>query len=252
MIPKIIHYCWLSGDPIPENLQKCMNSWKKHLPDYEFILWDRNRFDINSTLWTKQAFEAKKYAFAADYIRLYAVYNYGGIYMDMDVEVVKSFNELLNYPYIFGFETANGIEAGVFGAEQHAPFLKDCLNYYDNRPFIQKDGLFDTRTLPTIIYDIFSHNKLIKERKQLDICNDSDCFFVFNPDFLTAKSHKTGNIHITKNTYTIHHFAGSWIPKRDKIKRDLINNIYKFISSNPILFKIYKNTYKKIKDKLNL
>ena len=131
MIPKLIHYCWLSGDPIPENLQKCMNSWKKYLPDYEFILWDRNRFDINSTLWTKQAFEAKKYAFAADYIRLYAVYTYGGIYMDMDVEVLKSFNALLSSPYILGLETDNGIEAGIFGAEKQTPFLKDCLNYYN-------------------------------------------------------------------------------------------------------------------------
>ena len=82
MIPKIIHYCWLSGEPIPWQLQICMASWKKYLPEYEFVMWDTQRFDINSLLWTKQAFEAKKYAFAADYIRLYAVYTYGGIYLD--------------------------------------------------------------------------------------------------------------------------------------------------------------------------
>lgn len=244
MIPKIIHYCWLSGDPIPENLQKCMNSWKKFLPDYEFILWDRNRFDINSTLWTKQAFEAKKYAFAADYIRLYAVYNYGGIYMDMDVEVLKTFDDLLNGPYIFGKESEKGIEAGIFGAEKHTSILKDCLNYYENRSFILKDGTYDIRPLPSIMYEVLSHNNQIKERRKQNINSVPNQIFVFSPDFLTAKSYKTGEIHVTKNTYTIHHFAGSWISRTDKIKKA----IYTFISEHPRLLSIYKKTYKKIKN----
>ena len=118
MIPKVIHYCWLSGDPIPEKLQRCMDSWKKFLPDYEFVLWDLERFDIKTSQWVKEAFEARKYAFAADYIRLYAVYNYGGIYMDMDVEVVRPFDDLLASPYILGLESEKGVEAGVFGAER--------------------------------------------------------------------------------------------------------------------------------------
>ena len=112
MIPKVIHYCWLSGDPIPEKLQRCMDSWKKFLPDYEFVLWDLERFDIKTSQWVKEAFEARKYAFAADYIRLYAVYNYGGIYMDMDVEVVRPFDDLLASPYILGLESEKGVEAG--------------------------------------------------------------------------------------------------------------------------------------------
>ena len=109
MIPKVIHYCWLSGDPIPEKLQRCMDSWKKFLPDYEFVLWDLERFDIKTSQWVKEAFEARKYAFAADYIRLYAVYNYGGIYMDMDVEVVRPFDDLLASPYILGLESEKGV-----------------------------------------------------------------------------------------------------------------------------------------------
>ena len=89
MIPKVIHYCWLSDDPMPEESIRYIESWKKILTDYEFVLWDKNRFDIESVLWVKEAYYQKKYAFAADYIRLYAVYNYGGIYLDTDVEVVK-------------------------------------------------------------------------------------------------------------------------------------------------------------------
>lgn len=127
MIPKVIHYCWLSGDPIPEKLQRCMDSWKKFLPDYEFVLWDLERFDIKTSQWVKEAFEARKYAFAADYIRLYAVYNYGGVYMDMDVEVVRPFDDLLASPYILGLESEKGVEAGVFGAERYSLFLKKIL-----------------------------------------------------------------------------------------------------------------------------
>ena len=123
MIPKVIHYCWLSGDPIPEKLQRCMDSWKKFLPDYEFVLWDLERFDIKTSQWVKEAFEARKYAFAADYIRLYAVYNYGGIYMDMDVEVVRPFDDLLASPYILGLESEKGVEAGVFGAERYLSLI---------------------------------------------------------------------------------------------------------------------------------
>ena len=87
MISKIIHYCWLSNDPIPADLQKCMESWKKYLPDYEFMLWNFERFPKSQSKWVSDAFDNKKYAFAADYIRLYALYNYGGIYLDMDVEI---------------------------------------------------------------------------------------------------------------------------------------------------------------------
>ena len=90
MIPKIIHFCWMSGDAYPEKIKKCIESWKQKLPDYEIWLWDTNRFDINQSIWVKEAFEAKRYAFCADYIRCYALYNYGGVYLDSDVEVLKS------------------------------------------------------------------------------------------------------------------------------------------------------------------
>jgi len=119
MIPKIIHFCWLSNDEYPKKIKKCVASWRKKLPDYEFILWDTNKFDINSTLWTKQAYETKKYAFAADYIRLHAIYTYGGIYLDTDVEVLKRFDNLLNLPYFIGSQHDHLMEAAVIGAEKN-------------------------------------------------------------------------------------------------------------------------------------
>ncbi|MBQ4189828.1 MAG: glycosyl transferase, partial [Bacteroidales bacterium] len=140
MIPKIIHLCWLSGDPYPEKIQYCIDSWKKVLPDYEVMLWDTSRFDVNSIPWTKQAFEAKKYAFVADYIRLYAVYNYGGIYLDSDVEAIRPFDDLLDLPYFVGAEAGlGGIELAAFGAEKGLEWVEYAMHYYEGRNFIKED-----------------------------------------------------------------------------------------------------------------
>lgn len=243
MIPKIIHYCWLSSDPIPQKLRDCMGSWKKKLPDYEFMLWDLNRFDIHSSMWVNEAYEAKKYAFAADYIRLYAVYNYGGIYMDMDVEVVRSFDELLTSSYILGLETKKGVEAGIFGAEKNNPFIGKCMDYYKIRNFVSENGKFDLRTLPNIMYEILIDNYEIANRTSIKIEEDAHKMQLFSPDYLTAKSCLTGELMITENTYTIHHFAGFWISKSQKMK----GKIYRFISSYRLLNYIYQRTYKKLK-----
>ncbi len=207
MIPKIIHYCWLSNDPIPKDLKKYMKSWKEKVYDYEFILWDLNRFDLNRSLWVKQAFEAKKYAFAADYIRLYAVYNYGGIYMDMDVEVIKSFNDLLRNDYILGYEAAKGLEAGVFGAPKKAPWVKEVLEYYTSKEFALPNGLYNDTPLPIIMDEVLNADYITNKK-----------IVPLPTDFLTAKSYKTGKITITPNTYTIHHFAGSWKSWDEKMK----------------------------------
>lgn len=226
MIPKIIHYCWLSGDPIPEKLQEYMKSWKENLSDYEFMLWDLNRFPLSSSVWVEEAFQARKYAFAADYIRLYALYHYGGIYMDMDVQVIKPFDDLLENDYLLGYESEVGIEAGIMGSTSHSDWLKDSLSHYENRHFIKPDGSFDDCPLPKILFD------MLKE-KYPD-------FFILPPDYLTTKSIETGKIHVTKNSYTIHHFAGSWCSKRWKVKRF----IYLLFTKNKFIYSLYKKFYR--------
>ena len=200
MIPKIIHYCWLSNDPVPPDLQNYMLSWKEKLPDYEFILWNFDRFDKNSSKWVAQAFDNKKYAFAADYIRLYAVYNYGGFYMDMDIEVLKSFDDLLDNQIVLAYEDEEqtGIEAGVFGAEKNNPIIKECLDYYTGRNFIKEDGTFDTLVLPKIM---------------IKYCNGIEIKDRF---FFTCKSYKTGVITTQPYSRTIHNFAGSWCSEESK------------------------------------
>lgn len=231
MIPKIIHYCWLSGDPFPPLIQKCIDSWKEKLPDYEFMLWDTNRFPLKNNIWVKQAFETKKYAFAADYIRLYAVYNYGGIYLDTDIEVLKPFDDLLNRPYFVGAEGHGIIEAGIFGAERHSNWVKQCLDYYTNKHFIKPDGSFDTWTLPRIMMQQITQVKTFIEVLPTEVTTeqqktDTATMYMFPKDFFCAKNHGTGLIEKTANTYSIHHFAMSWVPKNrtflPNIKRKLM------------------------------
>lgn len=197
MIPKIIHYCWLSDNPYPSDLVKYMSTWKEKLPDYEFRLWNFDRFDKSSSLWVQQAFDNKKYAFAADYIRLFAVYNYGGIYMDMDMEVLKSFDDFLDQKVMIAYESEErtGLEAGCFGAEKGNSFIKDCLSHYAGRTFIKSDGSFDILPLPKIMASFLPSNP--------DVVPDDWHLF-------TNKSYKTGSVITIEKSYTIHHFAGSW------------------------------------------
>lgn len=209
MIPRIVHYCWLSGDPIPKNLQKCMATWKAMLPGWEFRLWDKSRFNLNSVEWVRQAYEARKYAFAADYIRQYAVYTYGGFYMDMDIEVVKNMDSLLSRPYVLGAETEYGIEAGVFGAEKGSPVIKACLDWYRGKSFVNPDGTFNMRGCPLVMMESIRNKYQV--RISSEFVESVDTVILLPREFLTAKSSETGVVTKTKNTITIHHFAGSWL-----------------------------------------
>ena len=198
MIPKIIHYCWLSNDPVPEEFIHYMNGWHEKMPDYKFVKWDFSIFDKESSIWVSEAFDNRKYAFAADYIRLYAVYNYGGIYLDMDMEVLKPFDELLSNEYMFAAERSKEpwIEAGCFGAEKHNKFIGMCLERYNDRHFIKEDGSFDQLPLPKVMEEVRDNNGI-----KLNL---------YPWYFFTAKSYDTGIEYPNDYTYTIHHFAGSW------------------------------------------
>lgn len=154
MIPKIIHYCWFSGDKKPTLIRKCIRSWKKHLSDYEIRCWDGNSFDFDSLDFTREAMSVKQYAAAADYVRLYALYNYGGIYLDSDVEVFKNFDSFLDNTFFSGIdrnrcgnEYKDFIEAGVMGSEKGFHYLRECMEYYETHHFIHPDGTFDNKEI---------------------------------------------------------------------------------------------------------
>ena len=225
MIPKIIHYCWLSGEDFPVLIKKCIESWEKNLPDYEFILWDKSRFDITSTTWTKQAFECKKYAFVSDYIRLYAIYNYGGIYLDTDVEVLKPFDDLLSLPYFVGQQQDSNIEAAVFGAKKKSKWVLDCLKYYEKKSFISHNGKLNLKVLPEIMTTQIgrAHNFEILNNIDYDempaLFKSDNTFFLFPPKIFSPKNNETGKmIDNTNSSFTIHHFNHSWYPFTSKLR----------------------------------
>ena len=217
MIPRIIHYCWLSGDPVPANLQKCMQSWKRCLPDYEFIHWNLDRFPLGTSIWVDEACKNRKFAFATDYIRLYALYKYGGIYLDMDVEVLKSFNPFLSLNTMMCYENSGDgrLEVAAFGAEKEAMWVKTCLDYYENRHFVNADGSFNTKVLPMVIRDRLKNSGYELESAE-KVCQAEACIGkkipVFPFDFFSPKSYATGKIQKTERTFSVHHFAGTWLP----------------------------------------
>lgn len=222
MIPKIIHLCWLSGDKYPAKIAKCIASWKKHLPDYEIMLWDTKRFDLNTSNWVKQAFEAKKYAFAADYIRFYALYHYGGIYLDSDVEVLKSFNPLLDLPYFVGAEKAGTPEAAIMGAEKGLPWIRKCLDYYNDRNFIKDDGSYDIRKLPEIMVEQITqvqpiHNLSLEESENIRKFDFAKEVLVMHDKYFSPKVFDSREVEITPYTYAIHHYQNSWFSHKAKI-----------------------------------
>ncbi len=161
MIPKIIHYCWLSGESKPASILKCIDSWRVNLPDFQIKCWDASCIDRIGSRFAQEAYFNKKWAFASDYVRLYALYTEGGIYLDSDVQAWSSVNDLLDNDFFTGLEmrdkehTQIYLEAAIMGACKGNAFIKSCLDKYDSRSFVLPDGSFDLTPIPTIISELF-------------------------------------------------------------------------------------------------
>lgn len=211
MIPKTIHYCWFGGNPLPTDAKKCINSWKKILPDYEIKEWNESNFDINSNLYVKQAYEARKFAFVTDYVRLYALATEGGIYMDTDVEVLKSYDSFLHHTAFSGFENNNFVTTGMMAAEKESRWIMDLLDEYNHRTFIKEDGTFDTTTNTVTITNYMTKQGLILNNTYQDF---PGLVTIYSSDYFCPKDHGSGLIQLTDNSVCIHHFACSWLPPK--------------------------------------
>lgn len=229
MIPKIIHVCWLSGDDFPESIKNCLHTWTKHLTGYKLFFWGKlpqdisclsgmhievKWFDLDSVIWTKQAFETRKYAFAADYIRLYALYNYGGIYLDSDVVMYKAFDDLLDLPYFIGEDQIHAFEAAVIGAEKGCKWIKDILDTYTNKSFITEEGNYDTLPLPCRFHHILvnANYKFQKISTIVPFTNLPQKLYVFDKDFFNSRN--SIEVQKTEKSYCAHNYAGSWQKKQ--------------------------------------
>jgi len=222
MIPKIIHYCWFGRGNMPPLALKCIESWKKFLPEYTLRLWDEDSFDTNSVPYVKEAYQSRKFAFVTDYVRLYAIYHEGGIYMDTDVEVVKTLDNLLTLPAFSGFESDKEIPTGIMASEKEGKWAYEMLQYYTmKRHFILPDGSLDLTSNVLIISKLMSDNGFKLENSYQVYEN---CMHIFPKDYFCPKS-RTGIITLTENTYCIHHFAASWHSKGELIQRYFFREI---------------------------
>jgi hypothetical protein len=243
MIPKTIHYVWFGGNPLPELAQKCIASWKKYCPEYEIVEWNETNFDVNYCPYAKEAYEEKKWAFVSDVARLYALVNYGGIYMDTDVEVLKPLDDLLVYDAVSGFESEKDIPTGLMAARKDQVLFKELLDEYNSIHFRNDDGSLDlTPNVTRITNTCLKYGFVPNNTKQT-----VNGFTLLPKDYLCPKDYSTKELNITDNTLVIHHFEGSWIPQdikycsilTEKYKRILPRKLAGYVAKYVSILKYY-------------
>lgn len=207
MIPKIVHYCWFGRGAMPELAQRCIESWHKYLPDYEYKLWNEDNFNLHLNSYVEEAYQANKFAFVTDYVRLYALFTEGGIYMDTDVEVLKPFDDLLSLPGFTGYEGSKYLPpvTGIMASEAGNLWVKEQLDSYIDAHFINSDGTLDTKTNTTRISEIMRKGGFVQDGKK-QVYKD---MHIFPVDYFCPRQ-TTGELLFTENTYCDHHFMGSW------------------------------------------
>ena len=248
MIPKIIHYCWFGNAEKPVSVLKCIESWKKYCPDYEIIEWNESNYDVTKNRYMREAYEEKRWGFVSDYARLDIIYNYGGIYLDTDVELIKSLDNLLIYDSYFGFEQSDNaflVNTGSgFGAVKNNPFVQGLRDSYNELSFRLEDGTLLLTPCPIINTEYFMCYGFNCDNTYQCLSNNA----VFPTDFFSPLSWKNKKGKTTENTISIHHYTTSWLTNKEKFKRKM----HKFTHlPNFILLKIFGNeTYEVLKKRI--
>lgn len=217
-IPKIIHYCWFGNGEKTTKIKECIQSWEKELSEYKFIEWNESKFDVNENEFTRSAYEHKKYAFVADYVRAFAILNYGGIYLDTDVIVKKKFDEFLNHECFMGFEIKNFVATSTFGCTPQHWIPQYFLNYYNNHSFVSEDGHLDLTTNVKILTDELSKRGLICNGKH-QILDENVA--IYPMEYFSPYDYINDIDNSTRNTHTVHLFDLSWGVKNHTIKRKI-------------------------------
>lgn len=222
MIPKVIHYCWFGGNPLPPLAEKCIASWRKFFPDYEIKRWDESNFDVNIIPYTAEAYAAKKYAFVSDYARFYILYKYGGLYFDTDVEVIRSMDDIIDRGPFMGCEnevtkpikeprnkaTTLGVAPGLgLGVNPGLGLYKKILDVYGSLHFHYTENVKSVQTVVKIITDLLV-NEGLQYTNEIQLI---DGVYIYPAEYFNPRNIITNRLRITKNTRSIHHYMASWV-----------------------------------------
>lgn len=231
MIPKVIHYIWLGGNPLPKIAEKCIKSWKKYCPDYEIKRWDESNVDIDCCVYCRQAYDAKKYAFASDILRFKILEQEGGIYLDIDVELIKPLDELLNNRLIGGFENERFSNPGILlGAESHNELINELIEEYNSKTFQVTPGMKNQET----ICEIFTRKLKTIGFEINNSTQEIDGIKIYSSEYFCPKSMSDGRTYKTANTYSIHHYASTWVPKRIIFKNKCLQFIKRLMGKKMV------------------
>lgn len=222
MIPKKIHYCWFGRGKKNELSKKCIESWKRYCPDYEIIEWNEDNFNINLNPYTKSNYEQKQYAFLSDYVRLLVIYREGGIYFDVDVEAIRSFDDLLVHKAFFGFETNAFVATGLgFGAEPGNPIVKQMIDEYERLVASPEEKI----TCPVLNTQSLVKWGLVKDGDMQDLGEAQ----IYPSEYFNPYDDLTGKLCKTNNTYSIHWYGKSWVDKKLVLRSKLLKPIRRLL-----------------------
>lgn len=210
MIPKIIHYCWFGSKKLPPEYQRYLQSWQKFCPDYRIIRWDQTNYDVTKNHYMYQAYQRGKWSFVSDYLGFDVVYHYGGIYLDTDVELVKNLDDLLSNQAFMGFEENEkgfSVAPGLgFGAQKNDPVIRQLRQMYNGLDFIDQKGRINTLTIPVYTTDFLNQWGLKQNNQLQEVAGVK----IYPTDFFAPMDFLTGEIKLTANTYSIHHYSATW------------------------------------------
>lgn len=238
-IPKIIHFCWFGGKQKPSKVQKCIESWHKYLSDYEFMEWNESNFDVNCNEYVKQAYENKKFAYVSDIARIKALDQYGGIYMDTDVMLYKSFDDLLNNKCILGFEEENYVATSFIACVPGHDLIKEFIGRYENASFYNQDKSLDLTTNVQRLTDILENRGLLRNNEFQKVGDIS----VYPQEYFSPYDYGNCIRKNTENTYCEHLFLVSWLPWTAKLKKLIKKMVIPIIGINNM------NRIRRIKNK---
>ena len=225
MIPKIIHYCWFGGKPLPKSARKCIASWKKYLPDYEIHEWNEDNFDVNIIPYTREAYRYGKYAFVSDYVRYLALYQEGGVYFDTDVEIIRPIDDIINKGAFLGIEkdgelisVAPGLGMGAYAGME---FYRDMIKFYSD--WGGCEGEIPNALLVSGTTNFLLAKGFLKEDRMQNVAG----IWIYPNDYFNPMDDYTGEIRVTENTRTIHYYAKSWIDDYSPLRNFLSKRFHR-------------------------